>query len=525
MKTPPGREPAPREPLWRNALSGGGRHVVSALLALLVTPYALSVLGDTRFGLWALGGALLGALRVLDLGVDRSLMRAVAGARGRGAPDAARPAMASARGLLLLVGLSALVLIAALHRPLSLRVFAVPPALLGEAAVVFVGTAAVAALEHAFSPFRAGLDGLGRMDLGHGVDGLQRIASALGTAAVLWAGFGLAGLVAKNLALALLAGLAYRRLLRLRAPGLARTRPALVPHDARALLAFGGQVQVVALGALAFDLGAKLILGRAEGLGSVAIYELAARVTTQLGAALLAASMAVFPAAAALHEARVRESEGAEGDGPRDAAQVVPDRLAARDARLVALHRRAARALSWLVLPGYGLLAALALPFAAAWLGPGYEAVGLALLPLSLGWALAILSAPAALVAQAGGRPALATRASLVTPTVGLGLALALRPALGTAGVVLGISAGLAAGGLAMWALFARGYGLGARVLDFLDARAILALLLGALAARAAMAALPVTLGGVGLAAGLGLGAYAALGWAAGIRREGRSET
>ncbi len=468
--------------LTRNATSGGGRYGVAALLALAVTPYALGVLGDERFGVWALAGAVLVTLRLLDLGLKGALTRAVADAEGRDNRAAVGPALATSRVLSLVLA-AAMVALAWLLRAPVVAILRVPEALRAEAAYVVVGTAVVAAIETTFAPFQATLDGVGRMDLTNAVDTAQRLLSGLGVFLVLSAGWGLQGLVWKNALTALLAGLAYRALMRRRAPDLKLAPLGLDWKEARALLAYGRHIQTVNLGALLIEPVSKVLLSRNVGLEAVTIFELATRVTSQIAGAFFALSAALFPATA-----EMRSAAGSAGDRA-----------------VMALYRPASRYLAWLVLPIFALLMALAGPFITAWLGPGYAEVSWAIRVLGAGWLVALLSTPAFLVAQAGGREGLSTAASLVTVGVALGAALTLVGPAGLGGVVVGVALGLAAGGVAILLLFARSFGIAREAVAMIGWRVVLAALLGALVARAASAALGASLAAVALAGMAGL--------------------
>jgi len=460
----------------RNSLSGGGRFAVGAVTALLVTPFALDRLGDARFGLWALAGALLGLLRLLDLGLNRALTREVARAEGRGDLVASLPAVQTARLLALALGGLIGLLAWRLHQPLVDRLFVLTPALRAEAHYIFLGTVAVAALEGAFAPYQASLDGIGRMDLSNAIDGLvQRLLSPLAVILVLGAGWGLAGLVWKNLAAALLAGLAYARLLRRHAPQLAGGPPRIDRATTHQLLRFGRHVQIVNLGSALVEPVAKTLLGRGAGLEAVALYELASRVTGQLGGAFMALSNAVFPAAAALaataesgrpdtgiatEPSDVAGSRTMPPPQPLDSRAPRPSGVQSRsdrhDAALVALHQVATRYTAWLVLPAWAILAALAPAFVAAWVGPNHAGSARLIGILAAGWALALVALPAFLVAQAGGAVRLSTIGGMVTSGVSIGLCLLLAGPYGSTGIALAISAGLATGGLVTLTLFAR---------------------------------------------------------------------
>lgn len=523
----------------RNALSGSGRHVVSALLALAVTPYALRVLGTERFGVWVLAGTVLLTIRTLDLGLERALVRAVARADAAGRRGEARDELIVGQRLIVAAALVPAVAILAFRDPLVARILQIPPALRPEAIIAIVGTAGVGVVEAAYRPLSAALDGVGRMDRARAIDALQRILSSIGVVVALWLGFGLAGLVVKNALTIGVAGGLYARSLRRIAPELVGRRPAgraaiagrgraaerpedeaeiavhrlavgrpdgrdagrpdwrdagrpapssTSPDDApperdrraiaRELLGFGGHVQAVALSALAYEVFVKVLLGRVAGMGAVAVYELGARVVVLVGGTLQAATEAIFP------EASAREAVASSRAESRDAA--------------VDLDWRAGRALGWLAVPAFGLVVALAEPFAVAWLGldPARAPVGEVMRVLAAGWAIAILASPAYLIAQAAGRAADGTAAAIVTAAVAMILGAALVGRYGAVGAATGVSIGLATGAGFMWWRFERAFGGGRSVARIVDPRALAATALAMLAARGTLAGL-AEIGGV----------------------------
>ncbi len=469
--------------LARNAVTGAGRYAVGAVFALVVTPYAYHTLGAERFGVWALGGIVLAWARLLDLGLYRALVWHVARASARGDPRSAAAALATARRLA--VGLAAGTAGAAwVAVDVAVgRVFVVPPGLRAEAEAAIVGTALVAAIETACAPWQAALDGVGRMDVGNAIDAIvQRIASPLGVLVVLGAGWGIPGLVAKNVAAAVVAGVLYHRGLRRVAPDLAASPASWNARTARDLVAFGRHAQAVTLASALVEPAAKTLLSREVGLAAVAAYEIAARVTGQCAGVLGALAGALFPAAAAA---------GA-GDG------------AGRDR--VALYRTAMRYHAWLVWPAYAVLVALAGPFAAAWLGPGRSDVADGVALLGAGWVVAVASLPAFHVAMAGGRPDLSTVGGLTTAGVGIAAAAALVGPAGGRGVAGGVALGLAAGGVVLLVRFGRAFGLGAAALGILPWRVAAAAGAAGGAAHWVAGQLPAALSGVAVAGAVGLG-------------------
>lgn len=480
---------APRPPttaprLARNALSSAARYVLPAGLALLVTPYALGVLGADRFGLWALAGVVLTLSRVLDLGLQRAIVRAVARDHGGGTLTEGAEAVAVGRGAMALLGVAYVAVVFLARDALVADVLRLPPDLWAEARYVLVGTALVAAVEAVFMPFQAALDGIGRMDVSSAIDAVQRSVSSLAVVAVLGLGWGLPGLVWKNLATVAAAGLWYRAAATRRAPELSAVPASLAPARLRQLLAFGRHVQAVNVSALVLETVAKVALGRSVGVAAVAVYELALRVVNQLGGALLAAAAAVYPAAA---------ERAVLPNGP---------------AGVRSIYCGATRYLAWLVLPAYGLLFALAPSFVRVWLGPGYEDVARTMAVLGAGYLVGVLAAPAHMVAQAtGGERASSLAAAATVATALAGIALLLPPR-GTAGVVAAVSAGVAVGGVVVWILFARRYGTGWATVTCVGARGPIAAVAGAIAAAWVVAGRSPTLPLLAAAVALGLAAF-----------------
>lgn len=450
-------EPSPR--LAAAALSGSGRVLIGALSALLVTPFALKALGPERFGLWALAGSLIGLLRLLDLGQGRALSRQVA----RGDADRSE-LLATGRSLAWGLGLGGLALVALLRPLLASPRLGVPPELADEAGRVLLGTAAVAALEGLFAPSQAALEGLGRLARLNLIDTVvQRLLSPWLVVPVLWAGGGLLGLVAKNAAVALLAGLWIQRELAREDPALAGLGPGGSRRTARRLVGYGARVQAVNLSAALVDPLAQAFVGAGSGLAALSAYVLAGNLARQAATACMAGIQALFPLASAL---------GAEAGPGAD-----------RRAALRELHARARRWLDPFLLPAAALGLALGPAFCLAWLGPPLAGEVALLLPLLAGgWLLALLALPAFLIDQAAGRASSSTAAGLGGAALSI-LGAYLGRGAGPAGVALGVSGGLAAGALWTWAAACRDLGLRPAAL-LPDLRALAAALLAALLAR-----------------------------------------
>jgi O-antigen/teichoic acid export membrane protein len=70
--------------LFRNTLAQSSSYLLSSVLSFVLTPFILSRLGITMFGVWAVTCAVVNYSQVVDLGVTSSLARFVAYYDGRG---------------------------------------------------------------------------------------------------------------------------------------------------------------------------------------------------------------------------------------------------------------------------------------------------------------------------------------------------------------------------------------------------------------------------------------------------------
>jgi O-antigen/teichoic acid export membrane protein len=448
----------------RNALSGAARFVITAMLAVVVTPYMLSVLGREQFGLWALGSAVVITVRLADFGLERSLVREVATLSAGGTPPswgAIQQAVGTTSSLYLSVAALLLGIGFAGRDVLLGSVLGIPPHLRGQAGIVVLGMLAVECGRLVFSPFARTMDGLQRMDLSAAVDTMANIFSKLSVFVVLGAGWGIPGLVAKEGLAMLAAAAGAATLARRMVPDLTLNVRLFRVHVARRLLTFGGHVQAVNLAAFAIEPLSKTLLTRTVGLESVAMYDIGSRLVGYLVGMFQALVMALFPAAADL-QARL---------GPRSVAD---------------WFERSTRYLSWIAWPTFALVIGLAPVAVEAWLGPGYTPAGWTASMLGAGWLVAMLSMPSYLLAQGSGRPSLSTAASLTTAGVGASAAVVGLLGYGYAGLVAGNAVGFAVGGVTMFVLFLRSFALPAAAIQ----RALLgpAPILAALVAIAATA-------------------------------------
>jgi O-antigen/teichoic acid export membrane protein len=123
--------------LARNAVSNYARQFIQIITFVLLTPFIISKVGTTEFGLWSLIQATIGLLGLLDLGFANAVVKYIAEARGK--EDAQRIGNLTATFFWLYCGLAIVVtLITICFVPFLEPIFGVPKEQLATAQIVFL---------------------------------------------------------------------------------------------------------------------------------------------------------------------------------------------------------------------------------------------------------------------------------------------------------------------------------------------------------------------------------------------------
>jgi O-antigen/teichoic acid export membrane protein len=94
-----------RASILRGLMSGLGGRGVGVVVSLLSVPLTIGYLGDERYGVWALIGALLGWLNLADLGISNGFTNMVVVAAGTGRNDLVRGYISTAFAMLFSISL------------------------------------------------------------------------------------------------------------------------------------------------------------------------------------------------------------------------------------------------------------------------------------------------------------------------------------------------------------------------------------------------------------------------------------
>lgn len=415
----------------RNSLFSGLRHLVVAGSMFLVAPYAIYRLGTDRFAIWALGNALAAYTQLGDFGISRALVKYIAEFKARDDEQAANCVASTALMMYLLSGGLICSLLLTVRDIMIVHLFHIPPALQHEARLVFTGVVLIAAAKLVLSVFRSLLEGIQRMDVTNSLTSLTSVLSAVGVFLALELGYGLAGLVVKNALLAAIMASSYWLMVRRLWPSFRLDPRGFRLNWVRRILNFSMPVQVVNVVAFLIEPVNKTVLSSLLPLNFVAYYEVALRIVGQGVGLFQSLALTIYPAAA---EVQVKSG--------REAVKWV--------------YVQSTRYMTLLVLPVFTILIVLAPGLIHTWLGPNYVAAGFTLQLLTLGWLIALPSAPAYLIAQAMGRPRLSMVASIVTATSSIALGLVLLLVRGYYGFVLGNALASILGAICMFFLFHR---------------------------------------------------------------------
>jgi O-antigen/teichoic acid export membrane protein len=484
-----GRAGSVRRRLAGNAAWSAGTFAANAVVTFFLSPFVVSALGDSAYGLWLLVLSLTGYFGFADLGIRPAIVHFVARHDALGECDEVNRYVSSAVVAFALGG--AVVLAASATAPLWLgAAFGLEEALVPAASLAVALVGLDFALTLPLNAFSAVLVGkqrygtLGRADLA------TLVLRTAGVVVALRAGGGIAGLAAVQLGSSLFE-MGWKTFAAFRAEPRLRFSVRLADRRrAKDLVRYGVLGIVVALGSILAHRSDAVIVRTALPLAAITLFQVPAQLAFHARAFLGAASRVLTPAAGAL-------------DARGDARGVA--RLLENGSR--ATFAAAAPVLAWLLAAGE--------PFLARWMGErfrGEPSTVLAILALATAAPVATLPFGAVLYGVAGMR-AMALFAAL-EGVAKLALSLALVRPMGIVGVAVGsaVPALLVHGWLLPKATCARfGVGYGA-----FAARAWTPSLLGGIAAylavRSAVApGASLSYGPLFLLAGLSVAAFGAV--------------
>jgi O-antigen/teichoic acid export membrane protein len=192
--------------LMRNALANWGAFLYVAGVSFFLSPYIVSHLGATAYGVWSLLVALVGYLGLLDFGVRGAVTRYVAHHHAVSNAPAASAIASAALVLFGAFGVLAIV-IACVTAWFAPHLFHIPAELEARAGLVIVVGGLTVATTLVASVYGGIITGLQRFDVSSGVEIAITTARTIGVIVVLQTDHGLLGIALVHLGAAALYGI------------------------------------------------------------------------------------------------------------------------------------------------------------------------------------------------------------------------------------------------------------------------------------------------------------------------------
>lgn len=437
--------------LFRNTLAQSVRLVLGQALSVIVAPLLIGRLGLTAFGIWAVTGAAVGYVSLLDLGVTKSLSRFVALYDARGDREAVRRCQAVGFLAVLVVGLLAMAAAVLLPGVVDDAVGNVIPT--SDMRVVLLSSSSLltltllgqvcsslpTGLQRMVPPNVAGIFG-NVCNFGASV-GVLLIDPRLTSYAIANAAAGVPALVASFAAMVYVGGWRFLG------------RPSW--GMARELVSFGIKTQVTVLAVLINTQTDKVVVAVAVGVRASAAYEIGARVAMAVRELAILSISAMIPTATA---EIVRHGRAVIGRYYREWSR-----------RVLALA------------VGVFVLAAVTSPYLLmAWIGPSASNAHGILIGLCIAYGAWMVTGVPYTISVSAGRPGLPARNEIGAALLNLLLTAGLAPLFGTWGVLAGTVLAMSVMGGAFVVQFHRAFGVPASA--FTDA-AVGPLTLGAVIA------------------------------------------
>lgn len=403
--------------LISNATVSVVQTVISGVVLFILYRYLIDHLGSEQLGLWSVILASTSVARLSDMGLTGSVVKFVARYRALKDDDqAADVVQTAAISIALVMATLVMLLYPLLYFVLRLSI---PAHSMPQALGILPWAVFSLWLGSIGGVFQSGLDGCQRMDLRNI---LMAVGNLLFLGAALWLvpRYGLMGLAigqaVQGLLLMLASWLTLRRQL--------KSLPWLPRHWSKSkfkeMFGYAVNFQVNAIAILLFDPATKLLMSRFGGLSSAAYYEMASQLVLKLRALITAASQALVPAVAELHETspeKVRE-----------------------------LYLKTYRLLFFVAVPFYAAII-VALPLVSLlWIGHGEAQFLLFGSLLAVGWGLNTLTGPAYFLNLGTGDLRWNAIAHLVMALINVMLGLLLGPLLEGVGVAISAMVALITG-------------------------------------------------------------------------------
>ena len=398
----------------------------SFLVILLLTPYILSRLSVSEFGVWVLLSVFVGTFNLLDLGLGSSFIKYISQYHAQ--QDRGRINRVLCLGLLFYgaFGLGLMVL-GLLLEPFLFGVFRVE-ADPGVYLLVLISFS----INNIALMLLSTLKGLQRMDQSNAVEIKMSLPNLIGTVVFLEAGLGMLGLALNAVLVAVVTALTAWWTLKRVDPEIA-VEWYLDRDLLREMFGYGAKLQVSRLGGLVCFQIDKLIISRFLGVAAVSFYEVSSRLTLFMRALPLVMISALIPATSEL---------GARNDR----------------ARILKAYILASKYVVMLTVALVAFVIIEADSLLRLWLGNGFERSVILVQVLAIGYGVNVMGGAASQTGAGVGRPEFDMKGTVLLTILNPILSLLLVGRYGAAGAAAGTSLALIIAAAYLVILFHRDY-------------------------------------------------------------------
>jgi O-antigen/teichoic acid export membrane protein len=287
--------------LVRNTLANGAGASIGMAIGILITPFTITQLGLSAYGVWTLALTLSfagGYAAMSDLGIEQATVRYVAEAHSDDDMDALNRTVATTLVFFAIVGLALAALVFVLASSLT-SLFDAPDDLRHASTVAFALVGGQLVIEMPSRALTAVLEGTQRFVAYQSIELAKAVLFGALTIAVLVSDHGVIGLAISYVGVSALAFFGYLALAHRAAPGLRLHPRSASLAELRRLLRFGLNVFVFRLTGTAYRQMDKVILGVATQPRLVALYEVANKLHLAATMIQTMSVSALLPAAAA----------------------------------------------------------------------------------------------------------------------------------------------------------------------------------------------------------------------------------
>ena len=396
----------------RNAVFNVAGFVSNTLVLILLTPYALKLLGKTQFGIWAIGGAFISYVAISKLGMNTAIIKFVAEHWAKQEVDRVSTIVSTVFFSFCVLG--GIVVIGALlfSRFIVVNIFKVPPNMQPDALFFIDAALIIWYLSFPFSVYNSALEGLQRMDVVNIIMVISRILHFLGLWVFLGAGLGLKGIVWNRTIIGVLIIGANIFFVKRLAKGVKINLHRFSFSELRKIMKYSVNIFISSLMSLGYHPTNKIILGAYTSLPFVSFYAIGAMVTDTIGGIFRKGIAPLLPAASELQGKNKTKEIGQ-------------------------LYISISRMLYLFIVPLFLMGIAFAEPVVKIWLGAGNKVIALTIQVLFLGNMVSLLIVPQYCILQGIGKPHLSALVNAVGSFVNIVAAFILVWLIGYQGVLL----------------------------------------------------------------------------------------